>query len=34
MAERIRLAGGFVGVRSAPKAGTTISISVPIDPQP
>ena len=34
MAERIQLAGGFVGVRSAPNAGTTISISVPINPQP
>jgi signal transduction histidine kinase len=34
MAERIQLAGGLVGIRSAPNAGTTISISVPLRPQP
>ena len=33
MAERIQLAGGIVGIRSAPNAGTTISISVPLHPQ-
>ncbi len=34
MAERIALAGGSLDVRSAPNAGTTISISVPIRPRP
>jgi signal transduction histidine kinase len=33
MAERIELAGGSVYVRSAPKVGTTVSISVPIPPR-
>jgi signal transduction histidine kinase len=33
MAERIELAGGSVDVRSAPKVGTRISISVPIPPR-
>jgi signal transduction histidine kinase len=34
IAERIQLAGGAIGVRSAPNAGTTVSISVPIHAQP
>jgi signal transduction histidine kinase len=33
MVERIEVAGGSVNVRSAPKAGTTISITVPMHPR-
>jgi signal transduction histidine kinase len=33
MADRIELAGGSLDVRSAPSAGTTISISVPLRPR-